>query len=301
MRAATLAKLLLASATLPVYAQTARPGAASPLVVSTEWLAAHLGDPRVVILHVGDQRGYEAKHIPGARRVDVSMFATEEGPMGRELETLPPAEMQQRLESLGVSDSVRVIVYAASDEDMLSTTRILFTLYHHGLGARSALVDGGLARWTRDGRMTSAEAVNVTPAHLTPLGAGRAVVDAAFVQAHIRKQGFTIIDARAPVYFTGPPQMGMKGGHIPGAVSIPFSTVFTDDRMVRSDAELRDAFRLAGVRPGDTLIVYCHLGLQATAVVLASRLLGYDVRLYDGSFHDWSARAELPVEGAPAK
>jgi thiosulfate/3-mercaptopyruvate sulfurtransferase len=86
-----------------------------------------------------------------------------------------------------------------------------------------------------------------------------------------------------------------KPGHIPGARNVPI-TVLTDEKMnVQSAAAIKASFEKAGVKPGDKLVVYCHIGQQATATLFAARTLGYDAVLYDGSFEDWSAR-DLPVE-----
>jgi thiosulfate/3-mercaptopyruvate sulfurtransferase len=91
-----------------------------------------------------------------------------------------------------------------------------------------------------------------------------------------------------------------RKGHIAGAVSIPFTSVFNDSLRLRSPAELRTIFERAGVAPGDTVVAYCHIGQQATAVVFAARVLGHPVRLYDGSFQDWARRPDFPVENPAA-
>jgi len=110
----------------------------------------------------------------------------------------------------------------------------------------------------------------------------------------------TIVDARAAIFYDGPAHGEHRAGHIPTAVNLPFNSVFGDDLRLLSSDSLTALFRKAGVRPGDTIIVYCHIGQQATAVIFAARSLGYTARLYDGSFDDWSARKELPVEGGRA-
>jgi thiosulfate/3-mercaptopyruvate sulfurtransferase len=125
------------------------------------------------------------------------------------------------------------------------------------------------------------------------------VVDYRYVQAHTRTTGVKLIDARAPVYFGGPTERGsmrMPPGHIPGARNVPYSSLFDGQLRFHTRAEVETLFRDAGVAPGDTIIAYCHVGIQATVVVLAARLAGYPVRLYAGSFHDWFSR-NLPIEG----
>ena len=131
------------------------------------------------------------------------------------------------------------------------------------------------------------------------------IVDATFVQQHLKTPGYKIIDARAPVFYDGV-QAGMgqapanMKGHLPGARSIPFSSVTNTDLSLKSPEELANLFKAAGVEKGDRVIAYCHIGAQATAVVFAARSLGIDAVLYDGSFQDW-ARRGLPVETPAAQ
>src|SRR5690606_12799727 len=108
--------------------------------------------------------------------------------------------------------------------------------------------------------------------------------------------GTRIIDARDPQFYLGfDAGSGSRAGHLPGARSLPYTTVADSTGRFLSDAALTELFRAAGVGRGDRVVVYCHIGQQATAVFFAARLLGYDVRLYDGSFQDWSKHTELPV------
>jgi thiosulfate/3-mercaptopyruvate sulfurtransferase len=105
-----------------------------------------------------------------------------------------------------------------------------------------------------------------------------------------------VIDARAAEFYAGAARGEMLAGHIPGAISLPF-TSFNDSTMrMLPAAQIEAKFHAAGVQPGDTVIAYCHVGQQATVVLLAARLTGHPVRLYDGSFQDWSMR-NLPTEG----
>ncbi|MFN2567361.1 MAG: sulfurtransferase [Gemmatimonadaceae bacterium] len=268
------------------------------LLVSTEWLANHLNDPDLVLLHVGEEREYRAEHIPGARLVSLRDISTPHAPGTLALEMLAPEELRRRLEGLGISDDSRVVVYYGKDW-VSPSTRVVLTLDWIGLGDRTSLLDGGMPLWKQEGRpVTAAAPPAAKPGRLTarPTRA-ELTVDHAFVQRSIRAPGVTIVDARAPMFYDGPSHGEHRAGHIPSAVSLPFNSVFGDDLRLLGADSLTTLFRKAGVKPGDTVVVYCHIGQQATAVIFAARSLGYTARLYDGSFDDWSARKELPVEG----
>jgi thiosulfate/3-mercaptopyruvate sulfurtransferase len=125
------------------------------------------------------------------------------------------------------------------------------------------------------------------------------------VLSSLGKPGSAVVDARDAAFYAGT-QTGRshdqqhRTGHITGAHSVPFDSVFDDQNQLRSDDDLRARFTRAGVVPGDTVIGYCHIGQQATAMLFAARTLGHNVVLYDGSFEDWNAR-NLPLDVPPAK
>ena len=268
-------------------------------LVSVAWLAAHLRDPDLVLLHVGEEDGYRTSHIPGARYVDFHELAANghgSGP-GLTLEMLPPDELRRQLEELGISDDSRIVVYFGKDW-ITPSTRVLFTLDAIGLGARAALLDGGMPEWVRAGHPVTAE-LPAPPARgrIRPNPARRTVVDADFVETHERSPGTALVDARSPVYYDGTEAGSGVRGHIPGAHTIPFTSLVDDSLRVKPREQLEALFRQAGVGAGDTVIAYCHVGMQATAVVFAARLLGHPARLYDGSMQDWAAH-KLPVTTA---
>jgi thiosulfate/3-mercaptopyruvate sulfurtransferase len=268
------------------------------LLTTTEWLAKHVDDPNLVLLHVGDPQEYAAEHIPGARLVSMRDLSAAHAPGALMLEMPSPAELRSRLEKLGISEDSRIVVYYGKDW-ISPATRVILTLDWIGLGDRTSLLDGGMQLWKQERRpVTSAATPAPKPGRLTARPVrGDLVVDHALVQRSIRAPGVTIVDARAAHFYDGPPHGQHRAGHIASAVSLPFNTVFGDDLRLLGADSLVTLFRKAGVKPQDTLVVYCHIGQQATAVIFAARSLGYAARLYDGSFDDWSARKELPVEG----
>ena len=266
-----------------------------PLVVDDAWLAARLGQPDLVILHVGERGAFAAEHIPGAQYISFDDISTGRQPGALSLELMPAEQLRESLERFGISDDSRVVVYFAGDW-VTPATRVIFTLDHMGLGERTALLDGGLARWKRAGRPVSSAVATVTRGTLSARATKPLVVDAAFVKEHSSRRGFKVVDARAPVFYTGRGHGEHRPGHVPGAVNVPFNSIFDDSLRVLPRDSLATLFAKAGVKEGDTILAYCHIGQQATAVVLAARILGRPVKLYDGSFQDWSRRTELPTE-----
>jgi len=276
------------------------PGEDGP-VVSTSWLAQHVADPDLVLLHVGDKTQYDAAHIPGAHFVAVSEVSRSDADKGGlRLEMLPADVLREKLAALGISDQSKIVVYYGQDW-VSPATRILFTLDYAGLGDRSFLLDGGQAAWVRAGHEVTAEVPAVVSGNLASLKPRPLVVDRAQVRESLGQPGFAVIDARAPGFYSGKQTGGggdapHRSGHIAGALSVPFSELVDDALMLRSKDELADIFAKAGVKPGDTVIGYCHIGQQATASLFAARRLGHRVLLYDGSFEEWTKYADDPVD-----
>jgi thiosulfate/3-mercaptopyruvate sulfurtransferase len=275
------------------------------MVVSAAWLALHVRDPDVVILHAGDAGAYRKQHIAGARRVALGDISVSDGEHGGLTLELPPAEaLRGRLEALGISNRSRIVVCFAPDW-LASATRIVFTLDAAGLGAHTALLDGGLAAWQAAGYAVTEAVPPPRTGALAPLAMRPIVVDAATVLTSLGKPGFAVVDARDRVFYDGTqtggsPQHPHRTGHIAGALSIPFDSVFDARGALRPDDDLRARFASAGVAPGATVIGYCHIGQQATALLFVARRLGHPVLLYDGAFEDWSLfHPGYPVEAKP--
>lgn len=276
------------------------------LVISVPWLSRHLADRDLVLLHVGDKGEYEARHIPGARLVSMSdISVSDQTDKGLMLEMPPADDLRHRLETLGISDKSRIVVYYGKDW-VSPATRIVFTLVYAGLGERTSLLDGGMDAWVRGGGAVTAELPKSRTGSLPPLKLRPLVVDAGFVRSHIGAPGYVIVDARAASFYDGVDTSSGRSdtwrtGHIHGAMSVPFNSITDDQLMRKPPAELEALFTRAGVKPSDIVIGYCHIGQQATAVLFAARTIGHAVLLYDGSFQDWSRRTELPVDNPAEK
>jgi thiosulfate/3-mercaptopyruvate sulfurtransferase len=279
----------------------ASPGSAAaqsrvPLLVDASWLAQHLRDPQVVLLHVGDS-DYAGAHIPGARPItEDDVVKPHDMARGDLMLELPPAaELRATFEARGVSDDSHIIVYAGKGTAVQSATRIVLTLDYLDLGHRTSLLNGGIAAWQRAGHATTAQAPPARQGRLTSRLPRPVVVDAELVKQLPQLTGHRLVDARAPVFYNGTEPTFGKSGHIPGAINIPFSSIGDTLQMI-DEKRAAALFRETGVRSGETVVAYCHIGQQATLVAFAARLLGHPVVLYDGAFQDWATANRGPVE-----
>ena len=289
-------------ASLPVLGASPR----DRLVVSVESLAKTLKDPDLVLLHVGDKAEYERAHLPGARFISLGdISVSDHSGQGLHLEMLAPDALRQKLEAFGISDRSRIVVYYGKDW-LSPTTRVIFTLDYAGLGARTALLDGGQDAWVRAGHPVTADVPAPRTGVLSPLAIRPLVVDATYVKANLENPSVAVVDARDGVLYDGLETGGMKDhphrtGHIRGARSVPFGEVTDEQMMLRQPGAIQALFDKAGVKPGQTIVGYCHIGQQATAMLFAARTLGHPVLLYDGSFEDWSKHEGYPVDNPAEK
>jgi thiosulfate/3-mercaptopyruvate sulfurtransferase len=286
---------LLTAVSFLALARAGAQAPSHPMLVSTGWLAQHLADPTVVVLHVGHDRGdYTRGHIPGARLIAYDDVTIEHNGIGTEL---PPVEQLQRtFEKLGVSDSSHVVIYSHAPGMAPMASRVFFTLDFLG-HPRISLLNGGLAKWRAEGRAISTDDAKFSPGRLTPRPR-TVTVDADWVSSRAGKQGYAFIDTRTdPEYLGAGERGGLRSeGHVAGARQLQWQQLFTNanDGVFLEQGELAKLFA-DRVAPGDTVVTYCLVGYRASMTYFGARLLGYPVRLYDGSYQDWARRA-LPVK-----
>ena len=272
-------------------------GQTSSLLVTPAWVAEHINDPDLVILHVAQNRhDYLKDHIPGARLLWPGWMAMSNPDLS--YEALPIAQLDTTLEALGVSNNSLIVLYGANG-NVSAQARMYITLDYLGMGDRTFILDGGIEAWKAEKHETTKEIPHVKGGSFKPKLKQDTFVHADYVKERLGNQQFSILDARAPEFYSGKNSGGFpRAGHIPGAQNIFYTTLFdTTNKYLPLDS-LRVKFDRAGVKAGNEVISYCHVGQTASPLYIVARLLGYTAHLNDGSFEEWSGREDLPIEPA---
>jgi len=266
-----------------------------PLVVTVDWLGDHLSDASLVLLQIGEKKDYQSGHIPGAQFLDYASISTPHG-QGLMLELPPVEQLVSVFEKLGVTNRSHIILYFGTNW-VTPTTRVYWTLDYLGLGDRTSILNGGLVAWQATHHPVSTETKQPAKGSITPAPRKEIVADAAWISSHLNQPAVTVIDARTHEFYNGSQSYGSpRSGHIPGAFNLSYLEVIDQDNNKFKSADgLKDLFRTAGFKPGNLMVSYCHIGQRATVLYFAAKMLGYDAKMYDGSWEDWSRRMDLPI------
>ena len=268
-----------------------------PMLVTVDWLADHLSDPSLVLLQIGNKKDYDKGHIPGAQILEYESISTPHNhAQGLMLELPPVEQLVSVFERLGVSNRSHVILYFGTDW-VTPTTRVYWTLDYLGLGDRTSILNGGLVAWQATHHPVSNEVKQPAKGSITPAPRKEIVADAEWVSGHLNKPTVTIIDARTHEFYNGSQSDGNpRDGHIPSATNISYLDVIDqDNNKFKSQDALKELFRTAGLKPGNLMVSYCHIGQRATVLYFTAKMLGYDAKMYDGSWEDWSHGKDLPI------
>lgn len=291
---ASTLRLLAVCAVFFPWGPVQRRTEAESVLISPATLRDRLARGGVVVLHISERAEYNDAHIPGARFLPYASISTHGA--GLMLEIPPVATLDSVLESLGISNGTQIVLSAGKDWTS-PTARVFLTLDYLGLGDRTSVLDGGFGAWTSDGGAVTKELPVVTRGTLTVHPRTDVIVDGTTVRGAIGDGRVALIDARSPRFYRGEAEdMHGRQGHIPGAKNVPFIALLDERGALKPRAALEAALDAAGATSGKRLIAYCAIGQQASVVYLVGRLLGRDVRLYDGSWDDWSQHADYPVE-----
>jgi thiosulfate/3-mercaptopyruvate sulfurtransferase len=273
-------------------------------LVSTEWLARHLGDVTIVdsswfmpSLGRNARAEYLAAHIPGARFLDIDEVSDRSNPAPH---MLPTAEaFAAAMETLGIGSGDRIVVY--DNSPTRTAARGWFMLRH--FGARGvAILDGGFQKWIAEGRPTeSGEPPRRTARFDATANDSEIVTKRQILSGEVMTP---ILDARGAGRFEGSepdPRPGVERGHIPGACNLPFGALYNDDGTFKPPNDIRRLFAAADIDPTRPFVATCGSGVTANSLIFAAHLLGHDGnRLYDGSWSEWGADPATPKALGPA-
>lgn len=264
-----------------------------PMLVNSSWLKEHQNDPNIVVLQVSFLRlDYAKEHIEGARFLWPAWLAPD-SPDGS-FNAPTPAAATDVLQKLGINNNSHVIICHVRNE-VSPSARMFLTLEDFGLKGKVSWLNGGLEAWKKEGFPVSATEPVVKKGNFKAVPSGT-LVDKNYVLKAMNTDKQVIVDARMQRYYDGEPSGLPRDGHITGAKNIPYPDLLDQTtNMFKPNEQLQEYFTPVASKDKE-LVTYCFIGQTASVVYMAGRILGYNMKLYDGSLQEWTRISELPME-----
>lgn len=263
------------------------------LLTETAQLEKMLGDSSLVIVDLRKKESYDAGHIPGAVWYDTAFLKDPD----EKLYVINEKLFAEKVGEVGIDTTKKVVAY--DDGNGLWATRFWWVLWYYG--HEGSVLNGGFARWQKDGLPVSQEAPAVTKAVFKPAVNDEVICALDYVEARADAPdpNVVILDVRSPAEYTGADVRAAKGGHVPNAVNLDWTRSLTEaqPQVWKTAAELRKQFDEAGIKPGAEVITYCQTGVRAAHSLFTLRLLGHDgLKNFDGSWQEWGNNKDTKVE-----
>jgi thiosulfate/3-mercaptopyruvate sulfurtransferase len=264
-----------------------------PIIVTPAWLNEHLNDKGLVLVQVNSlERDYAKEHIAGARFLWTGSLAPNT-PQGT-FNAPSPKAAEEVLQQLGISDDSHIVLCHALNE-VTPTARMFLTLEHFGLRGHVSFLNGGLEAWKKAGYPVTKDVPQVKKGNFVVKETGL-LVDKDYVIKTLGGTSGVVVDARVKDIYDGAPSGYPRDGHITGALNIPFTDMVDGNNMFKASDQLTTYFNPVVPDKNKEIVTYCFIGQTASAVYLAGRILGYEMKLYDGSMQEWSRIESLPME-----
>lgn len=268
-----------------------------PVLVDSKWLNEHLNDPKLVVLQVNSLGlDYENEHIPRAVYLWPE-YLTPNSPEGT-FNAPDPARAGEVLQNLGVNNDSHVVVAFPNPGTVSLAARIFLTLEHLGLKGKVSFLDGGLEGWKKAGFSTSKELPVIKKGNFKASN-NKLLVDKDYVIETLRTDKGLVVDARMKRYYDGEATGDPRDGHITGAKNIPYMDMFDQQSGMFKPLDSLEKYFTPVASKEKELVTYCFIGQTASVVYMAGRLLGYKMKVYDGSLQEWSRIQSLPMEKTP--
>jgi thiosulfate/3-mercaptopyruvate sulfurtransferase len=282
-----------------LFLQTGAMLAQGSLIVTPQWVKEHQKDANLVILQVNFLKlDYDKEHIDGARFLWPAWLSPDT-PEGGSFNTPELKAANEILSNLGVDNNSQIVLCHTRNEVSV-TARMFLLLEYLGMKDKVSFLNGGLEAWKAAGFGVTSE-VPVYKKAKFKATVNPVVVDKNYVSQRLNSDKSVIVDARMTRFYDGEPTGNPRDGHIAGAKNIPYPDLLDQATNAFKPIEQLQTYFEPVATKSKELVTYCFIGQTASVVYMAGRMLGYDMKLYDGSMQEWSRIKELPMEMTPKK